>query len=403
MNPFVPHKRVCKTTVVKKTVIDICPPSKFRKLIDKSGVCLHSKPKKVTKALIVPKPKKPVDRIFDIDRTLKALSNGEPMGERNLTAGIAATLLGLGGLLNPVDLEAAKQHTVAKGDTIYKIAKDNNVPSKDLLAANPGIKNPNLIKIGQTLNIPDAKSKNLISDDDMFSGDWKTYTVSSSDKGLSTIAAKLKTTVAHIVKANGIKNPNFIKPGQKLKYKEVNKNPTSFEKPEGTLKFIVEGEGFSSKPYFFRKVNGKTTKVTNLKDWPKTGDGWWTVGYGSELPRITTTVKPEELAAWKKKYLKTYTKKECENMANGYIDRLVSIAQKNLKHKNLTDGQKIAMLSFGYNAGEGRMLKMIKDHINKDKLDDAVKYMKQFVNGRGVASGALKARRNKEIAKWNEK
>lgn len=143
--------------------------------------------------------------------------------------------------------------------------------------------------------------------------------------------------------------------------------------------------------------------MTNLKDWPKTGDGWWTVGYGSELPRITTTVKPEELAAWKKKYLKTYTKKECENMANGYIDRLVSIAQKNLKHKNLTDGQKIAMLSFGYNAGEGRMLKMIKDHINKDKLDDAVKYMKQFVNGRGVASGALKARRNKEIAKWNEK
>ena len=43
-----------------------------------------------------------------------------------------------------------------------------------------------------------------------------TYTIQKGDT-LSTIANKYKTTAAAIAKANGIKDPNTIKPGQKLK------------------------------------------------------------------------------------------------------------------------------------------------------------------------------------------
>lgn len=45
-----------------------------------------------------------------------------------------------------------------------------------------------------------------------------TYTVKKGDT-LSAIAAKYKTTVAKLVKDNGIKNPDLIYPGQKIKIK----------------------------------------------------------------------------------------------------------------------------------------------------------------------------------------
>ena len=40
------------------------------------------------------------------------------------------------------------------GDTISKIAKKFNVTPEDLLAANPQVKNPNRIKVGDQLTIP---------------------------------------------------------------------------------------------------------------------------------------------------------------------------------------------------------------------------------------------------------
>lgn len=47
-------------------------------------------------------------------------------------------------------------YTVEKGDTIYSIARKvygNNARAKDIIAANPGI-DPNKIKVGQVLNLP---------------------------------------------------------------------------------------------------------------------------------------------------------------------------------------------------------------------------------------------------------
>ena len=45
-------------------------------------------------------------------------------------------------------------YTIVAGDTISKIAKKFNVTPEDLLAANPQIKNPNRIKVGDQLTIP---------------------------------------------------------------------------------------------------------------------------------------------------------------------------------------------------------------------------------------------------------
>ena len=49
---------------------------------------------------------------------------------------------------------ASGSHTVKRGDTLWAIARANGVPLNELIAANPQIKNPNLIYPGQKVNIP---------------------------------------------------------------------------------------------------------------------------------------------------------------------------------------------------------------------------------------------------------
>ncbi|MBN2362135.1 MAG: SafA/ExsA family spore coat assembly protein, partial [Deltaproteobacteria bacterium] len=45
-------------------------------------------------------------------------------------------------------------YTVRRGDTLWKIAKAHDVSLKDLIKANPQIRNPDLIYPGQQINIP---------------------------------------------------------------------------------------------------------------------------------------------------------------------------------------------------------------------------------------------------------
>lgn len=50
--------------------------------------------------------------------------------------------------------QAIRSHTVVKGDTLWAIAKRYGLTLEDLLMANPTIKNPNLITVGQKVVIP---------------------------------------------------------------------------------------------------------------------------------------------------------------------------------------------------------------------------------------------------------
>jgi len=54
---------------------------------------------------------------------------------------------------------AKKTHTVRKGDTLTAIAKANGTTVKKLLQANPNITDPNLIRVGQKIVIPDATAE----------------------------------------------------------------------------------------------------------------------------------------------------------------------------------------------------------------------------------------------------
>jgi murein DD-endopeptidase MepM/ murein hydrolase activator NlpD len=50
-------------------------------------------------------------------------------------------------------------YKVKAGDTLSKIAKRNGVSLAQLLKANPQIKNPNMIRVGQLINLPDTSTE----------------------------------------------------------------------------------------------------------------------------------------------------------------------------------------------------------------------------------------------------
>ena len=94
----------------------------------------------------------------------------------------------------------AVAHQVSSGDSLSKIAAQYNTSVEAILAANPQIKNPDLIYSGDLVKIPTQQSS---------------YTVQSGDT-LGEIANKFGTTVDALAKLNGISNPNLIYPGDQL-------------------------------------------------------------------------------------------------------------------------------------------------------------------------------------------
>jgi murein DD-endopeptidase MepM/ murein hydrolase activator NlpD len=99
---------------------------------------------------------------------------------------------------------AAATYTIKPGDTLGSIAKHNGVSVAALASANH-LTDPNRIYAGQQLVIPGAKPGPAPA----------RYVVRSGDT-LGRIARAHHTSVAALVKANGIKNPNRLRVGQEL-------------------------------------------------------------------------------------------------------------------------------------------------------------------------------------------
>jgi spore coat assembly protein SafA len=97
-------------------------------------------------------------------------------------------------------------YTVRSGDTLSAIAAHHGVSLSALEAANPQIRNPNLIHPGETVHIPGGGSSNAATSHDV--------SVQRGDT-LSAIAERNGVSLAALIRANPqIGNPNLIYPGQ---------------------------------------------------------------------------------------------------------------------------------------------------------------------------------------------
>jgi len=100
------------------------------------------------------------------------------------------------------------KYVVVKGDTLFKIGRLYNVNPWTIASANR-LANPNLIYVGQTLDIPAGSS---------YPGSGACgsyYTVRQGDT-LFRIGLTYNVSYQRIAAANGISNANYIQIGQKL-------------------------------------------------------------------------------------------------------------------------------------------------------------------------------------------
>lgn len=111
-----------------------------------------------------------------------------------------------------------RTYTIKSGDSLSAIASRFNTTVAKLASLNH-ISNPNLIRAGARLQIPDSYGPNSTppsSKPPSSDSHGITYTVHSGDT-LGAIANRFHTSVGAIASANHIRNPNLIHVGDRLK------------------------------------------------------------------------------------------------------------------------------------------------------------------------------------------
>jgi LysM repeat protein len=96
-------------------------------------------------------------------------------------------------------------YVVRPGDTMSQIAASHGVSLSALIAANPHIRVPDLIRPGQFLTLPSGGG----------AGAGSTYTVRAGDT-LSGIGERYGVSWQQLARDNHIANPNLIHPGQQI-------------------------------------------------------------------------------------------------------------------------------------------------------------------------------------------
>jgi LysM repeat protein len=98
-------------------------------------------------------------------------------------------------------------HVVQRGETLWSIAARYGTTPQAIVSAN-GLANANYIYAGQKLTIPTGGGGGPVAT-------GGSYTIRPGDT-LFSIAAQYGTTVSAIMQANGLANANYIYPGQQL-------------------------------------------------------------------------------------------------------------------------------------------------------------------------------------------
>lgn len=113
--------------------------------------------------------------------------------------------------------EGTTTHVVAPGENLYLIATRYGVTVREIMIAN-GLRNPNVIYVGQKLIIPVPPTPQPEITGTVTATPTPAETVHVVRRGetLFSIAQRYGVTVGEILRANGLRNANFIYVGQRL-------------------------------------------------------------------------------------------------------------------------------------------------------------------------------------------
>jgi len=113
------------------------------------------------------------------------------------------------------------EHKVRKGETLSHLAKKYGVPLSVIMETN-ALTKKHLLSIGQRLMIPSqngSSSRARLSDSEKKK---VTFYIVKRGETLSQIASMFGTTTKQLQKLNGLRNPNRIKKGQRLRVRSTN-------------------------------------------------------------------------------------------------------------------------------------------------------------------------------------
>ncbi len=160
------------------------------------------------------------------------------MGRRRVSLRCAVALLvlvaQLGLSVSPLQATPradAVVHVVRWGETVYLIALRYGTTTSAIVSAN-NLRNPDFVYAGQRLVIP----TNGFSPS---AGSTSIYVVRRGDR-LSSIAARYGTTVSYLASLNGLRNPNFIWVGQRLKVPSSSATAVSSQDQGSTTLHVVQ-------------------------------------------------------------------------------------------------------------------------------------------------------------------
>ncbi|MFD1317041.1 LysM peptidoglycan-binding domain-containing protein [Loigolactobacillus zhaoyuanensis] len=146
------------------------------------------------------------------------------------------------GATNTSNTTNGSNYTVQGGDTLSSIANKFATTTANLASQNH-LSNPNLIYVGQVLNVAKAASSNSNSGAST-SNSSQYYTVKSGDT-LSAIARTYGTTAASLASKNNLSNANVIYVGQKLVVASATTSTPTNTNTSGTYT-VKSGDSLSS-------------------------------------------------------------------------------------------------------------------------------------------------------------
>ena len=222
--------------------------------------------------------------------------------------------LGLGDIeieIEEFTAEEISTYTVKPGDTLYRIAQNNNIPVWALMLVND-IKDPQKLAKDQILTIPSAeeveeleKTQQNIQQKEKATSNKIHKIKVAKDESLSVIAERHNIPVWALAAKNNIENPNKLGVGQILEIPDKNE--------------IVQLKTTNLKNKTTPKVKSKTTKKIKITSQTEKND------YGAISPKmglVNHKVKPKDTVT---------------SIAKEYgIDVKDIIAYNNLQGKSLT-------------------------------------------------------------------
>ncbi len=169
---------------------------------------------------------------------------------------------------------AWNKYKVRRGDSLYIISRNFGVPVAVIAAAN-NIRNPRLIRVGQTILMPNKWSKEFSSPSGYSSGELAIHLVRRGET-LSHIAKKYGTSVSSIMRWNNLTSARRIYPNQKLKVyagltssgtkvKKVNATDLSNSKADESGKYITHSVRRGENLWLISKKYG--VSISGLMKW----------------------------------------------------------------------------------------------------------------------------------------